>query len=184
MSWMNEHKRIWRVAVLGLLLVAIAGPWIFDLIFVPSEYSCSTPAVRLEGDYCGIPMSGTWVLSAMFGIPVNIVVELGTGTTVLTDRIRELLFSLLGFLLVLPFFSTLFLILCGDRRRQLVFHVAAWSLAAGLGLWIGMSSHPKLFWVLWGIWLYVGLAASALILEVAMLAKKRPSHKADFDTVA
>jgi len=181
MSWMNEHKRVWRVAVLGVLLVAIAGPWIFERIPVPSEYSCS---IRLEGDYCGIPMSGAWLLSAMAGALVNMAVGLVTGTTVLADRIREFLFSLLGLLLVLPFFSTLLLILRGDRRRQLVFHVAAWSLAAGLGLWIGMSSYPKLFWVLWGIWLYVGLAASALILEVAMLANKRPSHRADFNTLA
>jgi len=40
-----------------------------------------------------------------------------------------------------------------------------------------MSSHPKLFWVLWGIWLYIGLAASALILEVLTLAAgRRPSQ--------
>ncbi len=180
MSWMNEHKRVWRAAVLGLLLVAITGPWIFDFIVVPSEYSCSAPAIRLEGDYCGIPMSGTWILLAVIGGLANMVVGLASGATV---RIREFSFSLLGLLLVLPFFSTLLLILRGDRRRQLVFHVAACSLVVGLGLWLGLSSYPKLFWVLWGVWLYVGLAASALILEVAMLANKRPSHRADFNTL-
>ena len=34
MMWMNEHKRVWRVAVLGLLLVAILGPWAFARIMV------------------------------------------------------------------------------------------------------------------------------------------------------
>jgi len=85
MSWMNDHKREWRVVVLVLLLVSIIGPWIFDLIVVPSEYACLAPAIRLAGDYCGIPMSGIWILSAAAGILVNIVVGLVTGTTAFTD---------------------------------------------------------------------------------------------------
>jgi hypothetical protein len=174
MSWMNEHKRVWRVAVLVLLLMAIAGPWTLDLVFVPSGYSCSAPAIRLGGDYCGIPMSGIWVLAAMTGGLANMVVGLVTGTTVFTGRVREFSFSLLGLLLVLPFLSTLFMILRGDRRCQLAFHVVALSLAVGLGLLlVGMSGYSNLSWVLWGIWLYVGLAASALILELVMLAARR-----------
>jgi len=74
---------------------------------------------------------------------------------------------------VLPFFSTLLLIVRGDRRRRQVFNVAAWGFAAGMGLLIGMFSYPKLFWMLWGIWLYIGLAVSALILEVLTLAAGR-----------
>jgi hypothetical protein len=173
MSWMNEHKRVWRVAVLVLLLVAIMGPWAFDRIYVPGEFPCSAPFIRLEGDFCGVPLSGIWILSATTGGLVNIVVGLVTGATVITDRVREFSFSLLVLLLVLPFFSTLLLILRGDRRRQLVFHLAAWSLVVGFGLWLGMSSYPKLFGVVWGIWLYIGLAASALILEV-LTAGRRP----------
>jgi hypothetical protein len=176
MSWMNEHKRVWRGALLVLLLVAIIGPWVFDLIFVPSEYTCSAPAVRLYDDYCGIPMSGMWVLAMITGVLANIVMGLVTGTAAFAGRVGEFLFGLLGLLLILPFFSTLFLILRGDRQCQLVFHYAAWSLAFGMGLFLAVSSHPKPFWVLWGIWLYVGLAANALILEVFMLAarKRRP----------
>jgi hypothetical protein len=85
--------------------------------------------------------------------------------------------SLLLFLLVLPFFSTLLLILRGDRRRRQIFNIVAWGLAAGIALLMGMSSYPRLFWVLWGSWLYIGLAASALILEVLTLAGgRRPSQ--------
>ena len=179
MSWMYGHKREWRVIVLVLLLVSIVGPWVFDRIVVPSEYLCSTPAVRLDGDYCGIPMPGIWVLSAVTGVLVNMVVGLFTGTTAFTDRSREFSFSLLGLLLVLPFFSTLFLIVQGDRRWRLVFHIVAWSLAFGLGLLLGLSNYPNQFWVLWGIWLYVGLAASALILELVMLAARRRPAKGE-----
>lgn len=40
-----------RVVILLSLLVAIMGPWTFDRIHVPAQYTCSTPFVRLEGDF-------------------------------------------------------------------------------------------------------------------------------------
>jgi len=111
-------------------------------------------------------------------------VRLATGATAFTDVARVLLFSLLLLLLVAPFFSTLLLILGGDRRRWRMFHVVAWGLAVGIGLLLGLSGSwrlswvfSRLFWVLWGIWLYIGLAGSALILEVLVLvAGRRPDR--------
>jgi len=183
MSWINKHQRVWRVVILVLLLIAMLGPWAFDLINVPSEFSCS-PNVRLEGDFCGMPLSGIGVFSGMVGGLINLGVRLATGATAFTDVPRELLFSLLLLLLVAPFFSTLPLILGGDRRRWRVFHVVAWGLAVGIGLLLGLSGSSRLFWVfsrlfwmLWGIWLYIGLAGSALILEVLVLvAGRRPDQ--------
>ena len=173
MSWINEHKHVWRVSILVLLLVSIIGPWTFDLIWVPSEYVCSAPNIRLDGDYCGIPLSGGWIFGGMVNAFIYASAGLVTGTMVFIEWIREALYSLLVFLLVLPFFSTLLLILRGDRRRLQVFNVAAWGLAAGIGLLIGMFSYPKLYWALWGIWLYIGLTSSALILEVLTLVVGR-----------
>jgi hypothetical protein len=183
MSWINKHQRVWRVVILVLLLIAMLGPWAFDLINVPSEFSCS-PNVRLEGDFCGMPLSGIGVFSGMVGGLINLGVRLATGATAFTDVPRELLFSLLLLLLVAPFFSTLPLILGGDRRRWRVFHVVAWGLAVGIGLLLGLAGSSRLswvfsrlFWVLWGIWLYIGLAGSALILEVLVLvAGRRPDQ--------
>jgi hypothetical protein len=155
------------VAILVLLLVAIMEPWTFDRIDVPSEYPCSAPFVRLEGDFCGMPLSGF----------ITMVARLVKGATVFTDlafgSLYGLLSSLLLLLLVVPVFSTLLLILGGDRRRWRVFHVAAWGLAVGMGLLL----VSRWFWVLWGIWLYIGLAGSALILEVLVLvAGRRPDQ--------
>ena len=179
MSWIQEHKRGWRIAELMLLLVAIIGPWTFDLIVVPSEYTCSAPAIRLEGDYCGIPMSGIWILSWLVGGLINIVVGLITGATVFTDKGSELLVSLLYplmlLLLVLPFFSTMHLILRGDSQRRQVFQMAAWGLAAGASLLLGMIGFTRHLWVLWGICLYIALAAGTLTLElVTQMAERRP----------
>ncbi len=53
-------------------------------------------------------------------------------------------------------------------RRQM-FNVVGWTLAAGAGLFIGSSGYPRLFWALWVIWLYVGLAAAVLAVELLAL---------------
>lgn len=169
-SWINEHKNGWRAAVLIVLAVAVMGPWTFDRIHVPAEYPCS---FRLEGDFCGLPMSGIWLLLWMVYGFVRSSAGLVTGAMGFAESARLFLVSLLLFLRVLPFFSTLLLILRGDRRRQQVFNIVAWGLAAGIGLLIGLFSYPKLFWVLWGIWLYVGLAASALAVELLAIRPNR-----------
>jgi len=177
MSWIAAHKKEWRVAALLLLPVAIIGPWWFDSIYVPVEYTCSPPNYRLAGDICGVPVTGLGFFR--WGLPgfVDASRALVVGEMTLLDWFRGLLFSLFTLLLALPFFSTLLLVLRGDRRRLRVFSVVAWVLAAGVGLLVGLSSHPRLFWVLWGVWLYVVLAASASTLEVlTMVAGRRRSE--------
>jgi hypothetical protein len=180
MSWINEHKRVWRVVILALLLIAFVGPWTFDLINVPSEYSCSAPFIRLKGDYCGAPLSGLLVLPALIGEFINVVMELVTGAIVITDLGRRLLVILSALLLFLPFFSTLLLILPGNRRRQQIFHLAVWGLATASSLWwlllLSTSERPQS--QLWGVQLYSGLAFSVLILEVAALAIRRRARQA------
>ena len=174
MSWITEHKKEWRVAALLLLLVAIIGPWWFDHIVVPVEHTCSPPCYRLEGKLCGMPVTGLWFFR--WAIPGFFYAswELVAGEMSFLDRIRGLFFVLFTFLLALPFLSTLLLVLRGDRRRRQVFSVVSWVLAAGMGLLVGLSSYPRLFWVLWGVWLYIVLAVSALTLEaLTMVAGRR-----------
>jgi hypothetical protein len=173
MLWTFEHRNVWRVGILVVMLVAIIGPWTFDVIWVPSEYSCSAPFVRLDNSFCGIPLTGIRLFRWMVEGFIDASAELVTGAMMFIEWTREFLLCLLLPLLVLPVFSTLLLILRGDRWRRQVFNIAAWGLAGGVGLLIGTSSHPRLFWVLWGIWLYIGLAAGALILEVLTLAAGR-----------
>ena len=178
MVWTSKDSKFWRVAVLVLLVVAMLGPWGFDRIYVPSKYACSSPFVRLEGDFCGVPMRGTTVLYLLAGGFIGISVELVTGATALSDRTGEFLFcALLPPLLVLPLISTFLLILRRDRRRRQVFSIVAWGLAAGAGLLagvlIGLSYGLKYTRFLWGIWLYIGLAPIALVLEVSILAAGR-----------
>jgi hypothetical protein len=173
MAWIKDHKTGLRMTILVLLLVALLGPWWFDRIVVPVEYTCPS-AVRLEGDYCGIPMAGAWILFWVFTMPISFVTGLIAGATTLADlrieSLRSLWVSLYLCAIVLPFFNTLFLILHGESRRQRVFTSIVWFLAVAGGLLFGFSSYPNLFWVLWGVWLYIGLALSALILELLVPA--------------
>lgn len=105
-----------------LLLVAIIGPWWYDLINVPSQYTCSSPFIRLKGDYCGKPMSGLWIFVILATRPIELVVEMVNGTKSITDSVYAILnfflYILLVLLGVLPLFTTLLLTLRGDRKRQ------------------------------------------------------------------
>jgi len=178
-SWINEHKNVWRVAVLVLLPVAFLGPWAFDQINVPARYPCSPPNIRLEGDFCGVPLLGIQMFAWIIGGLISVVVGLITGKVELAHRGFEflliLLYSLFVFLLILPIINTILLILRRDRKRQRVFHIVVCGLDLAVGLLWGMSHYPRFFYALWGIWLYIVLIISALVWEaLALAAGKRP----------
>ena len=182
MLWLYLHRNIGRVAIITLLLVAIIGPWWYDLIYVPSQYACSRPFIRLNDDFCGKPMSGIWIFVILATRPIELVVEMVTGATGITDSVyailKFLLYSLLLLVIVLPFFSTLLLILRGDHKRQQLFHIVVWSLAASVGvLWVINISNLHWSGALWGFWLYIGLAVGALILEILMLVLGRRAEE-------
>jgi hypothetical protein len=164
----------WRVILLSLLSLALIGPWMFDLINVPAEYTCHAPNVRLYGDFCGVPISGFQLLSWMVSGFVTAGLGLVTGSVVFSDWFRQLVFSLLTILVLLPIISMLLMILRGERRRLQVFNLVAWGLALGLCLLIGLSNYPNLYWALWGLWLYNGLAAGGVMLEVVALRQGSP----------
>jgi hypothetical protein len=166
------------LAILMLLLLAMIGPWTFDLIVVPSEYACSAPFVRLKGDYCGTPLSGMWILSAVVGEFISLVVRLVTGAATLADLGRMPLISLLVLLPLLPLVSTLLLILLGDRPGRQTFHLAAWGLAVASTSGVLVFAPELPASQLWGLWLYVGLAPGVLILEVVTLALSKRSNQA------
>ena len=172
MSWINEHQNDWRKALLVAMLVAFLGPWTFERLYVPAEYACSAPNFRLEGDFCGAPIFGIQLFAWISGGFISIIFGLLTEGSDLFDRIREILISLLLLFTLLPIFSTLLLTLRGDHPRRQVFTIIAWVLAIGFGIFWGMNNHPKLYWEVWGIWLYTGLAVSALILEIIVFSSK------------
>jgi hypothetical protein len=165
----SRTRGYWRVILLALLSLALLGPWAFDLINVPAEYPCHPPVVRLYGDFCGVPLSGIQFLSWMASGFVTGGIGLVTGSVGFFDWIRQVVFSLLGILVLLPILSTLLIILRGAGRRLQVFNLAALVVSLAVCLLVVFSGYPELFWALWGVWLYLGLAAGSVVLEVIAL---------------
>ena len=169
MAWIKEYKRSWRWVILILLVLAFLGPWGFDLINVPAEYACDPPNIRLEGDFCGLPISFIQTFFWMIGGFFNMIIGLIRGEIAFIQTDFNfwisLLYSLVLILLILPIINTLFLLLRGDRPRLQKYHLVICGLNLGLVLLLGISNYPKFFYVLWGVWLYIGLMISILILE-------------------
>lgn len=174
MSWIYEHQRTLRIALLIVMAVALLGPWGYDRINVPAKYECSPPNIRLYGDFCGIPLPGIqlvfFVICGLFSISFSVL----TGEYAFSERMQELFFVWLFLLPILSIISTLLLILRGNKPRRQLFTIIAWIFSIGVGLFIGLTHNPKMFWALWGIWLFVALAICALILEIIAFKKRSP----------
>ena len=149
------------------------GPWAFDLIHVPAQYACSAPFVRLQGDFCGTPLSGLWILLAAVGEVGSTAVALAGGSTALVEPGRLLLFLLGVFLLVLPVFSTLRMLLPGEQRRRRFAQPVVWGLAGAASVgWLLLTPAEWLPGRLWGAWLYAGFAACMLVLETVLAVRR------------
>jgi hypothetical protein len=173
MVWYKRHRRIWSVTLLALLIFAFIGPWAYDRIHVPAEYPCTPPNVRLEGDFCGVPVAGWWIFSAVAGLIATVALAI-TDPATLAERARDIIAALLLLLLLLPIFSTLLMLWRREGRDWRVFHVLSWGLPAAAILWwlvaIFPSGTPLL--QLWGLWLYVGLVIVVLLLELVGLTTR------------
>ncbi|GJM41484.1 MAG: hypothetical protein DHS20C20_17660 [Ardenticatenaceae bacterium] len=164
MNWIQDHKRVWRTAVLILLLISLIGPWAFEQVHVPAEYACSPPNFRLEGDFCGTPITGMWIFTGLIGNFFSLVGRLFSGGIAFTSLFRELLFAIFSLLLVLPFFTTLLSILQKDKYAR--FRRASWGLALSLALLFGLFALPQFsVYPPWGIWLYSAVLIVALLVQ-------------------
>lgn len=177
MIWIYRNHRPLRVGLLVLLFVALLGPWAFDTIYVPLEYAyaCSAPFIRLNENLCGKPLSGMRILFWVTQGFANVSTGLLSGAANGFEWARELLFCLLLFTPVAPFFSTALLLQRGHRRRRQGINLIAWALAGAAGLVMVLSYMPDLppVWAQWGVWLVIGLAVGALMPEGVMLAAGR-----------
>jgi len=179
MAWLAKHIRIWRSVALLLLLVALViGPWVYDEISVPAEFPCEAPFVRLEGDFCGVPLHGPWIVFALGSQFILTITGLVTGKLALAESGRQLAISLAGFLALLPVVSTLLMIFRGDRRWLQLFHIVALCLAGGLMLWAFSATRELRVIRLWGPWFYTGVVLGESILEFLMFAQRRVPDQA------
>lgn len=171
--WFVEHKKILRGAILLLFITTMFGPWIYDQINVPAQYTCSKPHVRLYGDFCGLPLSGfeffkLFVVGGFF----YMLFTLTTGAFV--NNPRELLIGLYVLPLI-PFVTSLILLWKKETRRLLTINLIAWILAlipTLLMFTLMAVQRSGYIFRLWGLWLYIFLAVSAIIFEITLLKRK------------
>jgi len=142
--------------------------------------------VRLEGDFCGLPMSGIWIPVFVGARFVELFTQMNAGERALAESITSILqtclFLVLVLFLLLPLISPWLLILKGDRKRLHWLEMASLGIAALIcGIWVIGTLTPQKSLALWGSWLYIGVAIGALILEVLVMVYSR---KADIDNLA
>jgi hypothetical protein len=150
------------------MVIAICGPWAFDQINVPAEYTCSPPNIRLEGDFCGLPLSLAWFLTSVAGGLIYIIREVDMGSLRSASVLRELRVYLYVLLLLFPVVSTAVLAVRGGGRRWQRLHITGLALATIFAGWLagmGYFTSGWILWRLWGVWLYICLAASLFALE-------------------
>ena len=167
----EQQNKFIRIGILGLMLVALVGPWVYEAINVPAEYAC-TSGVRLDGDFCGIPVSGLQAFVLFFVNCFTSVFYLLTGDS----SARELLGSILITLFFLPVFSQLFLIASqtrADGKRQKI-HLGILGFALALAaIKTVMDISGNAWGSGWGLLLYEALLVSALGLELFLLRSGR-----------
>ena len=88
-----------------------------------------------------------------------------TGEIDLNQALQSFGFILATILLLLPIFNLLLILIGGARLRFHKYHLVVSGLDFSMALILGILNHPKFFYALWGIWLYIGLMISILVLE-------------------
>lgn len=174
MATIGKFKQTWRIASMPLLILALIGPWTYEIINVPAEYDCNAPYVRLEGDYCGEPMAGAFIIFWLIQGVIGMIAAIIAGTTEFSGRAREFLFMLLSSVPLLPLLSTPLVIWKKDSRGSNIFQLAAWGFATILGLfWVVFSINTSPHRLLWGAGIFAVLTSSVLVLELFALAVDR-----------
>lgn len=172
LSWITAHQRAWRAALLVLFVLAVLGPWAYTSDGVPPPNYCTEPNFLLPGPnlLCVGPVSGVEVLSFVGSVVLGIGAQLLGGLEVLSPEgsevLRLALILLFIALLMLPFFTTLLLLWKPGNRRLQALQPVVWGLALVLSVWMPLMNAVMRSGRFWGLLLYLGLAASAIILEL------------------
>ena len=170
MSFILEKEGLLRRIIPGGFLLAMLGPWSFDLVGVPAQFACNGLSVRLAGDFCGFPVS---VFGGGIMVSINLFRALVRGTPASSLR-PELTALVIVLCIFLPFFSSFALIRKKNSRRTLVINIILLVLGgiAALVMLAMQLNRPQVapvIYLVWGAWLYILVAMSAIVLEVMVL---------------
>lgn len=160
-----QRKVVRRVAV-TIALLALVGPWAYDRINVPAEFACQAPSVRLGGDYCGLPLSGVWLLTGLGQELASFAQRVAVGERRFDDLGRALIYLWALMMLLLPILGLIW----RPQSRHVGWrwvHVAMTGLAVATTIFYLSNTATMAPLKLWGVWLYAG-AVFLLVLDNAM----------------
>lgn len=168
MSWISQNKRALRVILLAVALVSFAGPWGYDQINVPAQFECTPPFIRLQGDFCGMPISGLGVIGLMADTLRGLPAAWLRGDPGLSGGWREILLAASPLLLILPLVTTLGRITREQSRWWGAINPVAWSVGLLITGFVALAGFASGWGPgrAWGIWLYVVAAAAMIAGEV------------------
>jgi len=170
-----EKEGFLRKLILAAFVLAMLGPWSFDLVNIPAQFPCEGLPVRLAGDFCGFPVSGfggiIMVSTCLFRLPG----VLATGNIAMLFPELTAVFIML--FVFLPVFSFLPLLRKKGSHRLQIMNLILWVLGgfAALAMLAMQAMRPQVapvIYLVWGIWLYILAAMGAVTLEVIVLRKK------------
>jgi hypothetical protein len=126
MSFILEKEGFLRKMILALFVLAMLGPWSFDLLHVPAQYPCDGVTVRLAGDFCGFPVPGFGgVIMVFSGLFRNLGALIKGNAAFLLPELTVLLIMGLVFL---PSISTVLLIWKERSRGFKIVNLIFWAL--------------------------------------------------------
>jgi hypothetical protein len=173
MHWFNRNQNVWRVTILLILVISILGPWTHTSDGVPPPAWCRAPHILLETSRCARLMPGIEIITFGGRALLSILVGLGSGQLAGLNLVRELSFTLLISSLVLPLIVLPLQVRFGGNRYLQIGALAAWGLAAVIGLFIGATGGIIPPGQNWGLWLFISAAAGALTLEATLFRAEK-----------
>lgn len=169
MRWLSKNMLYLRLAALGLLILAILGPWYATSDGVPPPEWCTEPHQLLEDGRCVRYAPGTeifYLLSSLFVGLFSFLVSQPSGR----DMLVNLVYFQFTLLLLFPFAGFLILVLSPQApvRRQHLFGAFAWGSGTLSALAITLVevslSHP----LLWGRLLFLLACLGMGLVEVVL----------------
>lgn len=172
MSFILAKESFLRKLILGTFILAMLGPWSYDLVSVPAQFPCNGFSVRLVGDYCGLPVSG---FGGTLMVSISILHRLSLLINGYFATLRPELTAFVIMLFVfLPIFSSLTLVRRKNSSRTQVINLIAWLLGglAASNMLAMQMIRPQVvpvIYLVWGIWLYFLVVIGAITLELLVL---------------
>ena len=170
-----KNSALWRALFLALFLISVLGLWAFDLFNVPAQYPYTPPNVRLNGDFCGSPVSGWGAFRLAAGGLFSKLSRLINEK--MPVPISGFMMALSRSFIVLPFVSITLLIWKPNSRRLRILNLImcpAACLSAAV-VFFSQTSRDEivhLACLLWGGWLYLLTVTGVMIYEFSGLRCK------------